>query len=470
MPSVNALFLILEALVVYFMVLGAHSLRQRFGPAHFYALLGGLTAVMSWVTDAGLSVTISGVTFMIGSTVFYTSLLLGVFVVYVFDGPRKARIAISTVLIVSVLMPLIAAVLHFQMTEFCCSSLINIPEPNLRINTASVVTTFLDLIFLGIAWEFLGKTKWKIGLWLRTYLTLLGVLWLDVFLFATGAFAGTGAYLSIMSGTLLTRLVVSIFAFPFLFGYLSWQSRKDNVEIVNRPVLAILQQFFDLEDELSQAQREIRKRERAERERDQLILELKESRRDYKKLSEHLHQVSITDELTGVANRRYFNRTLDREWKRAARTRQPISLLILDLDFFKDFNDTYGHPAGDSRLRQVADALQEVLHRPSDLLARYGGDEFAAVLPETESQGAGHVAERFRKVLQAVPFHPDETHGTHVTVSIGICTAVPDPDSGSAGLVSSADQALYRAKRAGRDRIEFSGDGPAKISPGSLSG
>jgi hypothetical protein len=111
----EVLILIIEAMVVYFLVLLAHCLRHRFGPAHFYALIGGITAIMSWVTDAGVSVEVAGVTFIIGSTVFYTSLLLGVFIVYVFDGPRATRIAISTIVGVSAMVPLIAATLHMQM-------------------------------------------------------------------------------------------------------------------------------------------------------------------------------------------------------------------------------------------------------------------------------------------------------------------------------------------------------------------
>ena len=115
MSMANQVFiLIVESMVVYFLVLSAHSLRHRFGPVHFYALIGGITAIMSWVTDAGVAIRLGGITFVIGSTVFYTSLLLGVFVVYVFDGPHATRIAISTVVGVSAMVPVIAAVLHMQ--------------------------------------------------------------------------------------------------------------------------------------------------------------------------------------------------------------------------------------------------------------------------------------------------------------------------------------------------------------------
>ncbi len=263
----NQIFVLMaEAMIMYFLVLASHSLRLRFGPVHFYALIGGITAIMSWVTDAGLAVELGGITFVVGSTVFYTSLLLGVFVVYVFDGPRATRITISTVIAVSVMMPLIAAALHFQADLIGGSAEVfnAVPLPSLRINTASVVATLLDLIFLAIAWEFLGQPRLRIDLWFRTWLTLLGVMWLDVVLFATGAFAGTPAYLSIMQGTLISRFFVSLLALPLLYGYLYWQSKSKGVSLENRPVLAILRQVAEISAELTLAQQEIQRRKEAE--------------------------------------------------------------------------------------------------------------------------------------------------------------------------------------------------------------
>jgi uncharacterized PurR-regulated membrane protein YhhQ (DUF165 family) len=276
--------LIVEAMAMYFLVLGAHSLRQRFGPVHFYALIGGITAIMSWVTDAGLVVRVAGITFVVGSTVFYTSLLLGVFVVYVFDGPRATRIAISTVAGVSIMVPLIAVALHYQTRMIGGAAISHVPMPSLRINSASVITTLVDLVFLAVAWEYLGKPDLKLRLWLRAFLTLLGVMWLDVVLFATGAFAGSPAYLSIMGGTLISRLIVSIFALPFLYGYLQWQSRRPGVEIENRPVLAILRQVAEIKQELTLAQEEIERRKIAEKERDQVIERLKKTLSEVKTL------------------------------------------------------------------------------------------------------------------------------------------------------------------------------------------
>ncbi|RJR19938.1 MAG: hypothetical protein C4582_09800 [Desulfobacteraceae bacterium] len=280
----EVIVLILEAMTVYFLVLGAHSLRHRFGPVHFYALMGGITAIMSWVTDAGLKVEVAGVTFVVGSAIFYTALLLGVFVVYVFDGPKATRVAISTVVGVSIMVPLIAATLHFQAGLISNVNMAHVPVPSLRINTASVTATLIDLIFLAIAWEYFGKPNFGMRLWLRAFLTLLGVMWLDVVLFASGAFAGTPAYLSIMEGTLISRFLVSVFAFPFLYGYLHWQSSKQGLRIENRPVLAILKKVAEFELRLSLAHQEIEARKAAEKERDKVIEELKQALSEVKTL------------------------------------------------------------------------------------------------------------------------------------------------------------------------------------------
>ncbi len=282
--SSDILILIVEALAVYFLVLWSHSLRHRFGPIHFYALIGGITAIMSWITDAGAQIQVTGIIFIVGSTVFYTSLLLGVFVVYVFDGPSAARSVIFTVVGVSILVPLIAAVMHFQMHGTGHTLSGYVPLPSFRINTASVIATLLDLIFLAIAWEFLGKPKLRIQLWFRVFLTLLGVMWLDVMLFATMAFAGKPAYLSIMQGTLITRFIITVFAFPLLYAYLNWQNSKKGIEIENRPVLSILKQVAAIKIELSLAQQEIELRKRVERERDKIIQELKKALSEVKTL------------------------------------------------------------------------------------------------------------------------------------------------------------------------------------------
>jgi hypothetical protein len=139
------------------------------------------------------------------------------------------------------------------------------------------VVSLIDLVFLAVVWEYFGKPTFNLKLWLRAFLTLLGVMWLDVILFSTGAFFGTPVYTSVMKGTLVSRLIVSIFAFPFLYGYLQWQSSKKGVEIGSRPVLAILKQVAEIKLELSFAQREIEMRKKAEQERDRVIVALKKN-------------------------------------------------------------------------------------------------------------------------------------------------------------------------------------------------
>ncbi|MBU0678651.1 MAG: hypothetical protein KJ626_11100 [Verrucomicrobia bacterium] len=273
--NTQILILIIEALAVYFLVLGSHSLRHRFGPVHFYALIGGITAVMSWVTDAGMKVQAMGVTFYVGSTVFYTALLLGVFVIYVFDGPKVTRIMISTIVGVSAMVPVIAMLLHMQNALISDIPLRDVPMPSLRINTASVGTTIVDLLFLAIAWEFLGRPSFQLKLSIRTFLTLLGVMWLDVILFTTAAFGGAPDYFSIMKGTLITRFLVAVSASPMLFAYIHLQKRREDVVIENRPVLSILRQFAEIEEELGEAQKEIERRKKAEAELQKALSEVK---------------------------------------------------------------------------------------------------------------------------------------------------------------------------------------------------
>lgn len=269
------LILIIEAVAVYFLVLLAHSFRDRIGLSHFYAIMGSLTAVMVWTTDAGVSVELAGISLMVGSTVFYTALLLGVFVVYVFDGPRATRIAISTIIGVSIMVPVVTMALHWQIELSGLGDAVTFfPPQSLRTYTASIVAACADLIFLAICWEFLGRPKYRVRLEVRAFLTLLGVMWLDVILFSTGAFLGSESYFEIMSGTFVSRFAICLFAFPFLYLYLVWQNKKTGIEMEHRPVLAILREVSEVRLELTLAQQEIERRKQLEREKEQLIVSL----------------------------------------------------------------------------------------------------------------------------------------------------------------------------------------------------
>ncbi len=167
---------------------------------------------------------------------------------------------------------------------------------------------------------------------------------------------------------------------------------------------------------------------------------------------EELERLSVTDELTGLANRRRLVAELEREWKRSERHKRLFVVIMMDVDRFKHFNDTYGHPAGDGVLQRLADVLREVV-REVDTAARYGGEEFTVILPETPAAEGARVAERIRARMAEERFSPNGTgDAVGVTLSIGFAVFPADADSPET-LISTADQALYRAKEGGRNRV-----------------
>jgi len=173
--------------------------------------------------------------------------------------------------------------------------------------------------------------------------------------------------------------------------------------------------------------------------------------------AEQLLLLAATDGLTGVANRRRFDERLDAEWRRARRSGTALSLILLDVDEFKLYNDCYGHVGGDMVLRQIAEILQAEIKRPADQAARYGGEEFAVLLPETEATGAALVAEHIRRAvaLRAI-VHERSSHGI-VTISLGVATLTAGTETDAAALVTQADFALYAAKQGGRNQVVSAG-------------
>ncbi len=167
-----------------------------------------------------------------------------------------------------------------------------------------------------------------------------------------------------------------------------------------------------------------------------------------------LRRHSYLDVLTGIANRRRFDEYFDEEFRRARRTTLPLSLVLIDIDHFKLYNDYYGHQAGDQCLKQVAETLAGTLQRPADLLARYGGEEFVAVLPETDLEGARRVAEVMRtKIAESQLPHASSPTASHVSISAGIATKIPGCGDAPTTLIEDADHALYHAKKTGRNRV-----------------
>jgi diguanylate cyclase (GGDEF)-like protein len=172
--------------------------------------------------------------------------------------------------------------------------------------------------------------------------------------------------------------------------------------------------------------------------------------------NQQLQQLANIDSLTGVANRRHFEEYLSIEWQRMIREQQPISIILCDIDFFKLYNDTYGHLLGDSCLVTIAQAIKNVVQRPADLVARYGGEEFVVILPNTNQQGAAKIARNICYTVRslAIP-HKSSAVSSYVTLSAGLSTVIPKVDSNFEEIILAADKALYQAKAKGRDCFQW---------------
>ncbi|MFI3189578.1 hypothetical protein BCS42_04985 [Crenothrix sp. D3] len=170
--------------------------------------------------------------------------------------------------------------------------------------------------------------------------------------------------------------------------------------------------------------------------------------------NQRLHKLSMSDGLTQIANRRQFDSYLEQEWQRAMREKQSIALLIADIDFFKPYNDTYGHQGGDDCLKRVAQAIEEVLKRPTDLAARYGGEEFGVILPNTCIAGAIEISEQVCQAVRDLKIpHEKSSTASYVTISLGISCVIPEANHKLQDFIKTADNCLYKAKEQGRNQF-----------------
>jgi diguanylate cyclase (GGDEF)-like protein len=196
--------------------------------------------------------------------------------------------------------------------------------------------------------------------------------------------------------------------------------------------------------------------------------ELTEIRQQLEENNKLLERLSTLDTLTGLANRRRFDEALQQEWRRASRDAGSLSLIFCDIDFFKGYNDTYGHQAGDDCLHRVARSLAEVVNRPGDLAARYGGEEFVVLLVDTVLEGAAFLADRMRTKIESLRLaHRSSGLGAFLTASFGVASLVPRPGLKPEDLIALADHALYAAKQQGRNKVVASGalDAPPATPP-----
>jgi diguanylate cyclase (GGDEF)-like protein len=183
------------------------------------------------------------------------------------------------------------------------------------------------------------------------------------------------------------------------------------------------------------------------------VIETMRDMTDHRRAQSALEQLATRDGLTGIPNRRCFDEKLNNEWKRERRDLRTLSLLMIDVDHFKRYNDTYGHQAGDHCLQQIASVLAQVVYRPGDLVARYGGEEFSVILTATDARGAAIVAQRILDRIAELAMPHSSGESARVTLSIGIATSLPQPDMKQEDLIAAADAALYKAKHAGRNRF-----------------
>jgi diguanylate cyclase (GGDEF)-like protein/PAS domain S-box-containing protein len=185
------------------------------------------------------------------------------------------------------------------------------------------------------------------------------------------------------------------------------------------------------------------------------ISERKKTEQELIKLQKELEELSFKDGLTGVANRRMFDSVIETEWLKARQNKQPLSLIIIDIDFFKEYNDFYGHLQGDDCLKQVAETLNNVKARSRDFFGRFGGEEFVMLLPEADENAAWLIAERCRQALfkKQIP-HEQSKVSQLLTISLGVSTMIPSQDVEHTELISRADKQLYQAKQKGRNCIQ----------------
>jgi two-component system, sensor histidine kinase LadS len=296
--------------------------------------------------------------------------------------------------------------------------------------------------------------RYSIYVFLVTALTVVGVTGWCLWRRKRAAYFYASAFALIVAGSVITLmrtmgvLPTNVFTINALqFGssmemLLLAFALADRFNLLRREKLQAQQQLLETQDQLVHS---LQASERT------LALRVEERTQQLQALNEKLEALSMVDSLTGIANRRQFDEVLQHEWLRALRAQQPLALVMLDVDWFKRYNDHYGHPAGDQCLREVASAIA-ALGRNSDVVARYGGEEFVLVAPATDAEQALALAQRACAAVQALALPHTGSELGVVTLSCGVAAIVPQPGQDSAPLMRAADAALYRAKHQGRNQ------------------
>jgi len=233
-------------------------------------------------------------------------------------------------------------------------------------------------------------------------------------------------------------------------------ARIDTQLTIRRMYLELEEKTRALDERNAQLEREVFERQRVEA--------------ALRKANETLYRLATIDGLTQVANRRFFDDELSREWRRMRRARAPLSVILCDIDYFKRYNDAYGHQKGDECLKQVAKAIESAAKRAVDLVARYGGEEFVVLVPNTDGEGAMRIAEGIQREIHELGIpHARSDVKECISLSLGVASVTPTGDMDCAHIIAVADRALYSAKEQGRNRIVHAIAAPSEGSPGAAS-
>ena len=267
-----------------------------------------------------------------------------------------------------------------------------------------------------------------------------------------------------MVGPVIIYLILDTDSFNNYMGYML-SVLLLYLTIIARQLNRTLETFLVHEFNISKLEREKQYAAMLNRELEEEILKrintegkLKEEINKAEDLADKLVTISSKDGLTGINNRRKFDEYLENEWNRSARTETPLSLIMCDIDFYKAYNDTYGHLAGDDSLKKVAGVLEHYARRAGDLAARYGGEEFVVILPDTDSDKAVHIAGQIRTAVEDLRIlHKSSQTSDHLTISLGVATIIPLRDQKPGTLINLADEALYKAKKSGRNNVVVHG-------------
>lgn len=222
MSAITLTFL-LQSVFVYLIIFTFHALRRRITIAPLYVLLGGIGWIMYWITDAGVRITLFGTPVLVGSTVYFSAIIITVFIIYLFDEPEVTRRTVTIVIGIAIIVPITSAIIRSHSILDPGTTLSLIPIPHFRTNTASIFALIGDVVFLIFGWDLLSKRALHLPLWIRAFITLLAVMWLDVILYGTGAFYGTEFFWSHLKGTAIVRFWTVLAIFPFLWIYIVWQ-------------------------------------------------------------------------------------------------------------------------------------------------------------------------------------------------------------------------------------------------------